>query len=214
MAQHDRHTANHRRPRHSSVRGRKATVVHDGTAFELASELRGFGYDVDEGPVLSFASRHEPGVELAIISARAPSARPERLQAWTRELCSRGTALVAVGAAIAPVAEFFGGELRRSERLPATGRLADVVAVGEGLFAGVDEEFRLALPAVRRIDCEELNAEFGVTAWSRDGELVGASHVFRPIHLLHPGALESPSLRSAILANLSRLIRDRGGRAF
>jgi hypothetical protein len=53
-----------------------------------------------------------------------------------------------------------------------------------------------------------------VTAWSKDGELVGASHVFRPVHLLHAGALESSELRPVILKNLLRLLRERGGRAF
>lgn len=194
--------------------GRKATVVHDGSAFELAADLRNFGFEVSEGPLLSFSmDRHEPG-ELAILATRAGVARPERLHSWTREICGQGATLLAVGSSVAPVAEFFGSRDLDTPAFQSTGRLAAVNSAGGGLFSGVSGEFRLALPAGDRVDCENLNAEFGVTAWAKDGELIGASHVFRPVHLLHTGALESGELRPAIFSNLLRLVRERGGRAF
>jgi hypothetical protein len=92
--------------------------------------------------------------------------------------------------------------------------LADIGARSAGLFAGLPAAFRLALPAGDRFEAAKLSTEFGATAWSQDGELVGASHVFRPIHLLHTGALESGEVRSQILKNLMRLLRENGGRAF
>lgn len=95
-----------------------------------------------------------------------------------------------------------------------SGRLADVGAESAGLFAGLPAEFRLALPAGERFEASKLSTEFGATAWSQDGELVGASHVFRPVHLLHAGALESGDVRPVILKNLMRLLRESGGRAF
>ena len=75
-------------------------------------------------------------------------------------------------------------------------------------------EFRLALPGGDRFEHTDLSAEFSATAWSRDGELIGASHVFRPVHLLHPAILESADIRPVILQNLMALLRERGGRAF
>ena len=119
-----------------------------------------------------------------------------------------------MGSSVGPVAELFGSP--RAEAVPnrVSGRLADVHSVGEGLFAGLPSEMRLALPACDRFEYRDLSAEFSTTAWSRDGELVGASHVFRPIHLLHPAPLDSDEIRPTILSNLLTLLRDRGGRAF
>jgi hypothetical protein len=92
--------------------------------------------------------------------------------------------------------------------------LANVGSARQGLFSGLPAEFRLALPGGDRFPTSELSAEFGATAWSQDGELIGASHVFRPVHLLHAGALESGELRPIVLKNLLRLLREKGGRAF
>ncbi len=214
MARNNRNHAPHRKPRSPTMVGRKATVVHDGSAFELAADLRNFGFEVTEGPPLSFSTGHrEPG-ELAVLATRAGGARPERLHSWTREICGQGATLLAVGSSVAPVAQFFGSADLDTPAFQPTGRLAAVTAAEGGLFSGVSKEFRLALPAGDRVDCENLNAEFGVTAWAKDGELIGASHVFRPVHLLHAGALESRGLRSAILGNLLRLVRECRGRAF
>lgn len=213
MARDNRHQAQYQ-PSSLTATRRKATVVHDGSAFELAADLRRFGFEVAEGPLLSFATGYpEPG-QLAIIATRAGAARRERLQAWTRELCWGGATLLAVGSSVGPVADFFGASTQKSTGAQSTGRLANVTVARAGLFAGLPGEFRLALPAADPVRCEDLNAEFGMTAWSKDGELVGASHVFRPVHLLHAGALESNELRLVILTNLLRLLRQTGGRAF
>ncbi len=214
MARNDPNQAPHRKPSSATMVRRKATVVHDGSFFELAAELRHFGFEVTEGPALSFsASYHEPD-QLAILATRAGAAKRERLHAWTREVCGRGATLLAVGSCVAPVAQFFGSSSLDSTETQPIGRLASVAAVRSGLFSGLPAQFRLALPVSDRVECDDLNAEFGVTARTKDGELIGASHVFRPVHLLHAGALESSELRPVILGNLLRLLRDRGGRAF
>jgi hypothetical protein len=214
MARNNRNQAQHRQPSSSIALRRKATVVHDGSAFELAADLRDFGFEVTEGPLLSFSASYEPPGQLAIIATRPDATRPERLHAWTRELCWRGTTLVAVGASMAPLAEFFGSRRSAPANAPLTGRLADVTSKNAGLFVGAPRTCRLALAPTPRVECEDLSAEFAVTACSRDAELIGASHVFRPIHLLHASILESAELRPLVLANLLRLVRDRGGRAF
>jgi hypothetical protein len=188
--------------------------VHDGSAFELASDLRRYGFEVLEGPLFSAAHVHrEPG-SLAILATRPGGAKSDRLREWARELCWKGTAVLAVGSSIGPVAELFGSPRTETARNQVSGRLTDIHAVDQGLFCGLPSELRLALPAGDRFECRDLSAEFSATAWSRDGELIGASHVFRPIHLLHAATLDSAEIRPIILSNLLALLRERGGRAF
>ena len=207
---------NQARSRHSAVQPqtRKATVVHDGSAFQLALDLRRYGFDVDEGPLFSSASVPEGSTRLAVLATRPGGARSPRLREWARDLCGKGATLLAVGSAVGPVAELFGSGREALSSLSVSARLADVGSVSEGLFSGAPAEFRLALPASARIEASALSAEFGATAWSKDGELIGASHVFRPVHLLHAGAVDSVELRPMVLRNLVRLLRDSGGRAF
>ena len=207
---------NQAQARHSRIQPqmRKATIVHDGSAFQLATDLRQYGFSVDEGPLLGRSDVHpEPG-SLAIIATRAGAANSERLREWARQLCWKGAAVLAVGASIAPVAELFGSTRSAAADNRVGGRLADIRSARQGLFAELPSEFRLALPAGARFEHSDLSAEFSTTAWSRDGELIGASHVFRPIHLLHPAALDSKEIRPVVLKNLLTLLRERGGRAF
>ncbi len=213
MARTQRNQARHRQSRLQPVT-RKATVVHDGSAFQLAAELRRYGFDVDEGPLFSAAGVPEGSNSLAVIATRPGGARSGRLREWARELCGKGATLLAVGAAVGPVAELFGSAREARLEQAVSARLADVGSVSEGLFSGAPAEFRLALPAGSRIEAAALSAEFGATAWSKDGELICASHVFRPVHLLHAGALESTEVRSMVLRNLVKLLKDSGGRAF
>lgn len=211
-----RNQTNQASKRHSRAqpRPRRATVLHDGAAFQLAADLRAYGFDVAESPLLSFRSSGDDAGSLAIIATRSGATRSERLRDCTRELCWRGATLLAVGAAVGPVAEFFGSARTTPSEPRVSGRLADVGCASRGLFAGLPTELRLALPAGDRFEASELSAEFGATAWSQDGELISASHVFRPVHLLHAAALESSELRPLIVQNLLRLLRESGGRAF
>jgi hypothetical protein len=211
-----RTNTNQARKKQSGIRPqpRKATVVHDGSAFQLAAELRRYGFQVAEGPLLSGPKRGDEPVELAVIATRADASKNARLREWVREICWHGAPVLAVGAAVGPVAELFGSIGAAVTTSRVGGRLADIESVGRGLFDGLPAQFRLALPGGDRFEHADLSAEFSTTAWSRDGELIGASHVFRPIHLLHAGALDSRETRPAVLANLLRLLRERGGRAF
>ena len=213
MPRTNKHQAQQRDSR-IQPRTRKATVVHDGSAFRLAEALRGYGFDVVEGPLFSSMHPHEEDGNLAVIATRPGTAKSERLREWARQLCWRGAAVLAVGAAVGPVAELFGSLRTESPQNRSSGRLADIHSVRQGLFAGLPAEFRLALPAGDCFEHTELSAEFSKVAWSRDGELIGASHVFRPVHLLHPAALECGETRPIILKNLLALLKERGGRAF
>jgi hypothetical protein len=198
----------------AQARARKAIVVHDGSAFDLASDLRRYGFEVAEGPLFSSTYQHGAEGRLAVIATRLGTTRSGRLREWTHQLCWSGSPVLAVGAAVAPVAEFFGSHPRASLEHAADGRLTDVCSSGEGLFDGLPAELRLALPSGGRFARAALSAEFKTTAWTKDGELIAASHVFRPVHLLHAAALENRQTRPVVLENLLRLLRERGGRAF
>jgi hypothetical protein len=189
-------------------------VVHDGSAFQLAADLRAYGFDVAEGPLLASSAMHGDRGSLAVIATRPGATRSERMQDWTRQLCWDGATLLAVGAAMGPVAEFFGTRRSAESDERVSGRLASVVCEDHGLFSGLPEKFRLALPVGDGFPASELSSEFRASARSQDGELIGASHVFRPVHLLHAGAMESSELRAAVLKNLLRSVRNNGGRAF
>jgi hypothetical protein len=179
--------------------------VHDGAGFQLAADLRLYGFEVAEGPLLSSSAAHGDPGSLAVIATRPGATRNERLREWTHQLCWRGATLLAVGAAVGPVAEFFGAPRTILSEQHVGGRLANIGSARQGLFSGLPAEFRLALPAGKR---------FPTTGWSQDGELIAASHVFRPVHLLHAGVLESGEVRPIVLKNLLRLLREKGGRAF
>ncbi len=215
MPRNDRHPTYIKQSRDSRVVRRRATVVHDGSAFDIAHSLRDYGFDVVEAPLLtSMRSGRQPG-EVAILSTKGLTTHPKRLRDWTRELVGRGAAFVAIGAAIVPVAEVFGTRVISKPANPhRTARLAQVTTSGDGLFSSLPTELRLALPAGETISAGSLSTEFGATAWARDGELIGASHVFRPIHLLHSAVLDNRETRPVVLSNLLRLLRERGGRAF
>lgn len=213
MARTQRQQAQKRRSR-TRPPLRQATVVHDGSAFRLASELRDRGYQVAEGPLLGHSPRHAEPTHLAVLATRAGSARGARLREWARQLCWNGAPVLAIGDAVGPVAELFGAHRKEGHAPAVDGRLANVHSASEGLFSGLPSQFRLALSGNDRFDISDLSAEFSTTAWSRDGQLIGASHVFRPVHLLHPATLENDETRPIVLENLTRMLRDKGGRAF
>ncbi len=201
--------------RTSDARPLTATVVHDGSASRLAADLSRYRFDVVEQPVKSAPVAYDAPGELAVIAARHGEHDGERLRERTRQLCWSGATILAVGGAVAPVAELFGS-MRTDLPKPAreTARVAQIGSASEGLFAGVPSELRISLPPGDRYHTDELSAELSATAWSTDGELISASHVFRPVHLLHAGALESAAVWPLLLRNLLRLLRERGGRAF
>lgn len=199
---------------HVQATGRKAVVVHDGSAFQLAADLRRYGFEVAEGPLFSSPDARGAEGRLAVIATLAGATRTGRLREWIHQLCWSGSPLLAVGAAVGPVAEFFGSRSTASTGPPVSGRLSDICSADRGLFEGLPSELRLALPSGERFESAELSAEFRATAWSKDGELISASHVFRPVHLLHTAAIDSRETRPVVLQNLLRMLRERGGRAF
>ncbi len=110
------------------------------------------------------------------------------------------------------LAQLFGGHSDAVDSKVA--RLADLEVLPEALFAGVEPRMRIAVPEGVPLHADQVGPELRVTARTRDGEVMGLSHVFRPIHGVHPAALESPVLRKVICANVLRLMRERNGRAY
>lgn len=187
-----------------------ALVYHDGSAFGLAQELRNFGLVVDERPL--FAAAPSEPQQLAVLAAQPGKVRTRRLSALLRDLCINGQPVLAVGTAMHGVAQLFGGHANVVESSVA--RLANLETLPEALFAGVESQMRIAVPEGVPLHVEQVGPELRVTARTRDGEVIGLSHVYRPIHGVHTAALESPALRKVVCANVLRLMRERNGRAY
>ncbi len=206
---------NQEKPPSREARPLTATVVHDGSAKRLAADLQRHRFDVVEKPVRLPSSAYDPPGQLAIIAASGSGHDPDQLRERTRQLCWSGATILAIGGAVGPVAELFGSGPTTSSSSDREGvRVAHVGSASQGLFAGLPAELRISLPSGARYEAAKLSAELSATAWSRDGELISASHVFRPVHLLHVGAIQSTVVWPVLLRNLLRLVRERGGRAF
>ncbi len=188
-----------RRPSHIALR-RSAFVFHDGYAFQLAQDLRHQGYEVTEQPLL--AAPRASHSHLAVVAARPDRVRPQRLCILLRELLGHGTPVLAVGAGLPAVVRLFGG--RVEPNLGGTARLADVHTEGELLFAGLPSQLRLPIPNGSALHRSAVSKELRITASARDGEVIGVSHIFRPVHAVHTAVLENDDLRPRILANAVR----------
>ncbi len=99
------------------------------------------------------------------------------------------------------IGQIFGGEVIRAKAL-MHGKTSPIHHEGQTLFAGLPSPFtatRYHSLAVRR---ETLPDVLTVTAWTEDGEIMGLSHVSRPIHgvQFHPESIATEH-GHAMLAN-------------
>ena len=99
------------------------------------------------------------------------------------------------------IGQIFGGEVIRAKAL-MHGKTSPIHHEGQTLFAGLPSPFtatRYHSLAVRR---ETLPDALKVTAWTEDGEIMGLSHVSRPIHgvQFHPESIATEH-GHAMLAN-------------
>ena len=99
------------------------------------------------------------------------------------------------------IGQIFGGEVIRAKAL-MHGKTSPIHHEGQTLFAGLPSPFtatRYHSLAVRR---ETLPDVLRVTAWTEDGEIMGLSHVSRPIHgvQFHPESIATEH-GHAMLAN-------------
>lgn len=193
------------RPSHIAPK-RSALVYHDGYAFEFAQDLRNQGFDVTDAPVLS-ASSSLRGGHLAVVAARPDSVRPQRLCTLLRELIGKGLPVLAIGAGLPAVVRLFGG--KRVTASKGISRLADVSIEDHPVFAGLPPQVRLALPEGPALHSSAVSQELRVTARAKNGDVIGVSHVFRPVHAVHSVVLENEDLRAGVVTNLTRMLRER-----
>ncbi len=103
------------------------------------------------------------------------------------------------------IGQAMGGVVIRAQSL-MHGKVSVIHHRGEGLFAGVPEGFRAARYHSLSVERATLPAEFDITAWTDDGEIMGLSHQARPLHGLqfHPESIASEH-GHAVLANFLKL---------
>ncbi len=103
------------------------------------------------------------------------------------------------------IGQAMGGVVIRAQTL-MHGKISLIHHAGEGLFAGVPDVFRGARYHSLSVERATLPADFTITAWTEDGEIMGLSHKTRPLHGLqfHPESIASEH-GHAILANFLKL---------
>ena len=102
MARTDRNQVEHRHSR-VQARPRKATVVHEGAGFQLAADLRLYGFEVAEGPLLSSSAAHGDPGSLAVIATRPGTRLLIRLKDVANSLLLRPIAAKSCGVSRYPL---------------------------------------------------------------------------------------------------------------
>ena len=84
----------------------------------------------------------------------------------------------------------FGGRIVRAQQL-MHGKTSEITTTREGVFAGLPEQFTVNRYHSLAIARESCPAELRVTAWTRDGEIMGVRHRTLPIEgvQFHPESI-------------------------
>ena len=103
------------------------------------------------------------------------------------------------------IGQVFGGTVIQAKDI-MHGKTSPIEHTGTGVFSGLPSPFtatRYHSLSVRR---EDLPEDLTVTAWTEDGEIMGLSHAYRPIHgvQFHPESIASEH-GHALLANFLAL---------
>ena len=106
-----------------------------------------------------------------------------------------------------------GGRVVR--HAPVHGHATPVDHVGDGLFEGLPAGVAMTRYHSLVVEAETLPSCLRPTAWSRDGALMGLSHVDAPVHAVqfHPESVLSGSAGQRLLRNFTALVVARGLRA-
>jgi anthranilate synthase component 2 len=88
------------------------------------------------------------------------------------------------------IGQAFGGEVVRAKAL-MHGKTSPIRHAGEGLFRGLPAGFAATRYHSLAVDRASLPPVLDVTAWTDDGEIMGLSHLTRPIHgvQFHPESI-------------------------
>ncbi|HZN47295.1 MAG TPA: aminodeoxychorismate/anthranilate synthase component II [Ramlibacter sp.] len=84
----------------------------------------------------------------------------------------------------------FGGKIVRAQQL-MHGKTSEITTTREGVFAGLPEQFTVNRYHSLAIARESCPAELKVTAWTRDGEIMGVRHQALPVQgvQFHPESI-------------------------
>ena len=84
----------------------------------------------------------------------------------------------------------FGGKIVRAQQL-MHGKTSEITTTREGVFAGLPEQFTVNRYHSLAIARESCPAELKVTAWTRDGEIMGVRHQTLPVQgvQFHPESI-------------------------
>jgi anthranilate synthase component 2 len=84
----------------------------------------------------------------------------------------------------------FGGRIVRAQQL-MHGKTSEITTTREGVFAGLPEKFTVNRYHSLAIARESCPAELKVTAWTRDGEIMGVRHQALPVQgvQFHPESI-------------------------
>ena len=84
----------------------------------------------------------------------------------------------------------FGGKIVRAQQL-MHGKTSEITTTREGVFAGLPEQFTVNRYHSLAIERESCPAELKVTAWTRDGEIMGVRHQALPVQgvQFHPESI-------------------------
>jgi len=90
------------------------------------------------------------------------------------------------------IGQAMGGKVIRAKTL-MHGKISIIHHNGTGIFADVPDGFRGTRYHSLSVERESLPADFEITAWTDDGEIMGLSHKRRPLHGLqfHPESIAS-----------------------
>ncbi len=103
------------------------------------------------------------------------------------------------------IGQAFGGEVVGAKTL-MHGKTSTIRHTGEGVFASLDDGFTAARYHSLAVSRDTLPPNLHVTAWTDDDEIMGVSHVSRPIHgvQFHPESIATPDGRR-LLSNFLAL---------
>ncbi|HXU99403.1 MAG TPA: aminodeoxychorismate/anthranilate synthase component II [Caulobacteraceae bacterium] len=103
------------------------------------------------------------------------------------------------------IGQAFGGKVVAARTL-MHGKTSPIRHRGEGVFAGLPDGFIATRYHSLSVERESLPKSLAVTAWTDDGEIMGFSHVSRPVHgvQFHPESIATEG-GHRLLANFLEL---------
>ena len=107
----------------------------------------------------------------------------------------------------------FGANVVRAPRL-MHGRTSPIEHVGEGLFRGIPSPFCATRYHSLIVERESMGPDLVVTAWTREGEVMGLRHRTLPVHgvQFHPESFLTEH-GHALLQNFLDMLPEQGRRA-